>query len=181
MTARLVEPDVRFESTYRAAMAEFVAEGRDEELGSLPDHATFGGFVRELDAWSRGHDLPPGWVPGSTRWLVDTDGFIAKLEIRHRLTESLRRRGGHVGYAVRPTARRRGHGTRALSLALPVCLDLGLARVLVTCDTTNHASRRIIEANGGRLQDVVQLDDRAVGTMRFWIDVASQLGQRRDR
>jgi predicted acetyltransferase len=177
MTARLVEPDVRFESTYREAMDEFVAEGRDEELRSLPLHATFAAFVRELDEQSRGEGLPPGWVPGTTLWLIDDDRFVAKVEVRHRLTEALRLRGGHVGHAVRPTARRRGYGTLALALAsaLPVCLSLGLRRILVTCDATNETSRRIIEANGGILEDVVQLSDPVVRTMRYWIDVMARV------
>ena len=63
-------------------------------------------------------------------------------------------------------------------MALPRCLELGLRRILVTCDTTNEASRRVIEANGGVLEDGVQLDERSVATMRFWIDVANQLADK---
>ena len=170
----LVAPDVGFETSYREAMGEFVAEGRRAELRALPDHATFESFVDELHAQSRGRDLPPGWVAGTTFWLVDGDGFIGKVELRHRLTEALRLRGGHVGYSIRPTMRRRGFGTIALAMVLPHCLALGLERVLVTCDETNVGSRRIIEANGGRLEDVVHVDDGPVGTMRFWIDVRAR-------
>jgi predicted acetyltransferase len=159
-------------------MREFVDEGRDEDRGRLAQHATFASFVHELDDWRHGRALPPGWIPGTTLWLVDDDRFIAKVELRHRLTEALRLRGGHVGYAVRPTARRCGYGRAALALALPHCLALGLDRILVTCDETNEASRRIIEANGGTLQDLVQLDGRASPTMRYWIDVRAQLGSR---
>jgi predicted acetyltransferase len=170
----LVAPDVRFETSYREAMAEFVAEGRAEELRSLPNHATFTSFVLELHAQAEGRDLPEGWVAGTTLWLVDGDRFIGKVEVRHRLTDALRLRGGHVGYSIRPTMRRRGYGTLALSLVLARCLDLGLDRVLVTCDESNAASRRIIEANGGELEDLVQLRDRAVPTMRYWIDARAQ-------
>src|SRR5215831_17978063 len=105
MTARLVEPDVRFERTVREAMEEFAAEGRGEELGSLAEQPSFAAFVHELAEWSQGRSLPDGWVPGSTYWLIDDDEFVAKVEIRHRLTEALQLRGGHVGYAVRPTGR----------------------------------------------------------------------------
>jgi predicted acetyltransferase len=167
----LVDPDARFEESYREAIAEFVAEGRSEELRAPSNHATFSSFVAELHAQAEGRDLPHGWVAGTTWWLVDGDRFIGKVEVRHRLTDALRLRGGHVGYSIRPTMRRRGYGTLALSLALPRCLDLGLDRVLVTCDESNEASRRIIETNGGKLEDLVQVDDRAVPTMRYWIDV----------
>src|SRR5207253_306224 len=50
----LVDPSVRFEASYRDAMAEFVAEGRSEELRSLPTHATFASFVAELHAQAEG-------------------------------------------------------------------------------------------------------------------------------
>ncbi len=172
--AALAAPGDRFEDSYREAMGEFVAEGRVEELRSLPNHATFSSFVRELHAQAEGRELPEGWVAGTTFWLVDGDRFIGKVEVRHRLTAALRLRGGHVGYSIRPTMRRRGYGTLALSLVLPGCIALGLDRVLVTCDESNEASRRIIESNGGELEDVIRLSDRAVPTMRYWIDVRTQ-------
>ncbi len=156
-------------------MAEFVVEGRAEVLRYEPRHATFSAFVDELGEWAQGRALPDGWVPGSTYWLIDNEDFVGKVEIRHHLTDALLQRGGHIGYAVRPRARRRGYGRAALRLALRPCLDIGLRRVLVTCDATNEASRRIIEANGGVLEDVVELVDRPVGTMRYWIDVEAQL------
>src|ERR1700737_3863961 len=46
--AVLVSPGVRYEPSYREAMAEFVAEGRAQELRSLPQRATFTSFVAEL-------------------------------------------------------------------------------------------------------------------------------------
>jgi predicted acetyltransferase len=176
----LVDPEARFEASYRDAMAEFVAEGRSEELRSLSSHASFASFVAELRAHAEGRDLPEGWVAGTTWWLVDGDRFIGKVEVRHRLTDALRLRGGHIGYSIRPTMRRHGYGTLALALVLPRCLDLGLDRVLVTCDQSNEASRRIIEANGGEMEDLVKLGDRAVPTMRYWIDVRANCHSARD-
>jgi predicted acetyltransferase len=175
MSVELVGPDVQFETSYREAMAEFVAEGREEELGSLPNHARFADFIQELRDWSRGSGPPTGSVPGSMFWLVERARFIGKVEIRHRLTEALRLCGGHVGYAIRPTERHHGYGRTMLSMVLRPCLDLGLSNILLTCDTTNEASRRIIETNGGVLEDVIHLPGRPVGVMRYWIDVADRL------
>ena len=83
--------------------------------------------------------------------------------MRHRLTEFLRDVGGHVGYYVRPSRRRRGHATAMLRAVLPYAADLGLERVLVTCDDTNEGSRRVIEAAGGVLED-----QRGV-KLRYWL------------
>jgi len=68
---------------------------------------------------------------------------------------------------VRPSARRRGLATWALATVLPEADALGLSEVLVTCDDTNTASQRVIEANGGVMEDI---RDTPLGrTRRYWI------------
>ena len=71
--------------------------------------------------------------------------------------------GGHIGYSVRPSARRRGVATEALRLVLPHAAALGIDPALLTCDVDNVASARVIEANGGVLEDV-----RGV-KKRYWV------------
>ncbi|HEV2311050.1 MAG TPA: GNAT family N-acetyltransferase [Acidimicrobiia bacterium] len=168
----LVKPDVRYEAGYRAAMREYAAEGRGDEGEALEAHPSFGSFVEELCGHASGRGLPPGWVASRDYWLVDGETYLGRVQVRAQLTDALRRYGGHVGYSIRPTARGKGHGTTALRLALGRCRALDLVRVLVTCDESNAASRRVIEANGGVLEDVVVLQGRPDRTMRYWIDVA---------
>jgi predicted acetyltransferase len=158
-------------------MAEFRAEGR----GSPDDGSTIGFELRELGhqwatpetfagyvTWVRSQALedsprPEGHVPSTTLWWVQDDEFLGRLAIRHRLTPHLREAGGHIGYDVRPPARRRGHATAMLRAALPVAHGLGIASALITCDATNLASRKVIEANGG------VIDDQRGDTLRFWV------------
>jgi predicted acetyltransferase len=71
--------------------------------------------------------------------------------------------GGHIGYSVRPGARRRGVATAALAQGLEIAAALGIDPVLVTCDTDNTASRRTIEGAGGSLEDIRD------GKRRYWI------------
>ena len=47
---------------------------------------------------------------------------------------------------------------------LVVARALGLERVLITCDADNVGSRRVIAANGGRLED------QRGQKLRFWIE-----------
>ena len=101
-----------------------------------------------------GTRLPEGWVPASYRWVLDDDRLVGTVTVRHRLTDSLLVVGGHIGYAVRPSARRRGVATTALGLALGMAARLGIDPALVTCEDDNVASARTIEANGGVLEDV---------------------------
>ncbi|MBI5830804.1 MAG: GNAT family N-acetyltransferase [Armatimonadetes bacterium] len=111
-------------------------------------------------------------VPSSTRWLVDaSDRILGECRVRHRLTERLLHHGGHIGYYVRPSARRQGHGTRMLALALDEARGLGLLRVLVTCDKVNLGSAAIIRANHGVLEDepVSRFTHQVI--QRYWIAV----------
>ena len=89
--------------------------------------------------------------------------FLGRIALRHRLNEYLRTLGGHIGYDVRPSARRRGHATAMLAAAVPRAHAMGIDPVLVTCDVDNVASRRVIEANGGVLENELQ------GKLRFWV------------
>jgi predicted acetyltransferase len=105
-------------------------------------------------------------VPVTELWFVDGSDYIGTVVIRHRLTPALAREGGHVGYHVVPRWRRRGHATGMLAQAKPICQDLGLTRVLITCDQNNIGSRRVVEANGGVLERTVQ------GQARYWLATA---------
>ena len=136
---------------YRDALARL----RDDELPAWIDGLL--ADTRERAARSIGN------VPSTHLWWLDGDRFLGRLQLRHRLTTFLRESGGHIGYHVIPPARRQGHGTAMLAAALPVAAELGLDCVLITCDRGNLGSRRIIEANGGLLQD------QRGGKLRFWV------------
>jgi predicted acetyltransferase len=120
--------------------------------------ADFDGFVAGRTAPTRLWD-----VPVTQLWYVDGPAYIGTVMIRHELTPALARTGGHIGYHVVPPHRRRGHGRRMLADALVFCAHFGLDRVLVTCEKTNLASRKVIEANGG------QPDGTVDGELRYWI------------
>jgi predicted acetyltransferase len=171
--AKLVKPSIAYQTSFVEAVREFQAEGRQVYMGLDVDalERDFAAYVAELH--KRETTPPqPGWVLDTILWLVDGDRFIGRISLRHRLTENLRRYGGHIGYEIRPTQRRKGYGTEMLRLALPIVRDLGITKALVTCDTTNVGSRKIIEANGGVLQDIIQTEFSKAPTMRWWIDLS---------
>jgi GNAT superfamily N-acetyltransferase len=92
-------------------------------------------------------------VPATTPWWMSGVDYLGRLAIRHRLTPLLLEVGGHIGYNVRPSARRRGYATAMFRAALPIAHRLGTDPVLITCDEDNAASRRVAEANGALYQD----------------------------
>jgi predicted acetyltransferase len=105
-------------------------------------------------------------------WFTIGDKYIGSTRIAPVLNEKLSTVGGHIAYEVRPTEREKGYGTLILKEALLKAKELGLERVLMTCDVTNEASRKIIEGSGGVFESTVPnpeipYTDRA----RFWIDL----------
>lgn len=97
---------------------------------------------------------------------MDGATYLGTVMIRHRLTPTLERQGGHIGYHVVPSHRRRGHATQMLAQARAICQQLGLRQVLVTCAEDNLASRRVIEVNGGALDQIL------AGEARYWLSTA---------
>lgn len=134
----------------------------------------FGSFVERELSFARGENLPNGFVPDTTYWLIDDGEFIGRVNVRHKLTEHLERVGGHIGYDIRPSKRRQGYGSEILKLALPKAKELGIQRVLLTCDVTNEASRKIIEKAGGILENQVPNPETGVDKLRFWVDMLAQ-------
>ncbi len=124
--------------------------------------------VEVVSGWERGEGLEGGQVACTTRFLEVEGELTGVVNVRHELTACLRFVGGHVGYAVRPSARRRGHGTALLRGGLDVCARLGIERALVTCDATNDGSIAVIRRHGGR---AFEREARAgkPDVLRFWV------------
>ena len=165
---RLIEPAEELRAEFLAMAKEYLAAGEDRYKTALEDFPAYIGAI--LDG-ARGVNLPPGRVPYTTFWLSSGRRLVGRSSIRHRLTPDLAYEGGHIGYDIRPSERRRGYGTLILRLTLEKARGLGLSRVLLTCDTGNVASARIIEKNGGRPQD--QAVSRRSGGLitRYWIEL----------
>jgi predicted acetyltransferase len=152
---------------------EFAEAGEDLVPWVLADlGGDVNAYVEYLEQQSRAQSLPDGRVPHSTFWLVDGSGEVVAISnLRHRLNEFLSEVGGHIGFGVRPSARRRGFATQVLRCTLIEAQRLGIERVLVTCDKGNLGSERAIRKNHGVLQDEIWSDVYSRVVQRFWIAV----------
>lgn len=171
----LVEPTEAYKSSFIEAIRELQENDRTEttrryrELSISELEGDFAAFVQSERSHAEGKDLPEGYVPQSEYWLVDNGEYIGHVGIRHRLNDHLLKIGGHIGYSIRFSKRGMGYGTKILELALEKARDLGIREVLLTCDATNVASRKIIEKNGGVLEDQEPNPETGVDKLRFWI------------
>ncbi len=173
----LALPTIAVHASFLEAMTEFHTEGRgaegdDSVLGrdlrtkgaAWRDPSAFAAYVEWLHADRLEETYrAAGWVPCTTWWWIDGTTYLGRIALRHRLTAKLHEAGGHIGYDVRPSARRRGHATAMLHRGLVEAATLGITEVLLTCDHDNVGSRCVIETCGGRL------DDRRDDKLRYWI------------
>jgi len=148
-TIRLIEPTLSLRTDFCSLAEEFLAEGDQRYRESIGD---FERFIQLCSDEAVGRNLAPGRVPQSTFWLIRGEQkLLACSRLLHSLNAFLEEEGGHIGYDVRPSERRRGYRTQILRMTLDKARDLGLKQVLVTADSPNVASWRIIEKNGGVL------------------------------
>lgn len=167
---------------YKHAYIQALREGfrRGDQPARKPGEidrieADFDGFLAELTKQTGDLLLPNGeLIPRVAQdicWLVDGGNFIGETGIRYRLNDWLIQIGGHVGYGIRPKFQRQGYGKLILKLALERLRADGVVRALITCYDHNVGSAKIIEANGGILENIID-DPRGGGkSRRYWIDL----------
>ena len=182
---KLITPCKEYLQSYLDACREFKSGGN--KFFSVHDPDTFDDWkdsiFSKFESNRLGTNIPEGYVPMSTFWLVQNGAFIGVGNIRHSLTPSLEQFGGHIGYAIRPTKQEQGYGTLQLELLLKEAFKLGIDQALVTCDEVNVGSYRVMEKNGGVYQDTIEsvIDGQPRRTKRYWIDTAPKQTNRYTR
>ena len=128
-------------------------------------------YLTECRKYTRPETLPEGKVLATLFFYIrKTDGrLVGMIQIRHTLNDYLARFGGHIGYSVRPSERRKGYATSMLRAVLPYCRELGLDKVLITCLEDNIGSEKTIRNNGGVYESTVYEPDEKCRLKRFWI------------
>ncbi len=167
MTLQLRRITVEDEPQILAAVEEFAAEGRLWSYRFRPD-LPWPDYVSLVHGWEDGIDLPEGFVKHAELLAVVGDDIVGRTSIRFELNEFLATIGGHIGYSVRPQFRRRGYATEILRQSLEIARARGIDPVLVTCDVDNVGSQKVIEANGGSLESIIDGEPDMPQKRRYW-------------
>ncbi len=169
---RLVLPTVKYKEGFYRFVKELVREKRVSK-GDFKKIKSFefSDYVRKLKGQAKGLNLPKNYLPQTEYWLIDGNNLIGNLKIKHKLNNKLKKVKGHIGYTIRPSKRRKGYGKHILRLALLKARKMGFKKVLITCDKTNIGSKKIIEVNGGKLQNEFFETGMKVSKLRYWIKV----------
>ncbi|MFK4086171.1 GNAT family N-acetyltransferase [Kribbella sp. NPDC020789] len=169
----LVVPDVALQKSWLESLDEWGSVAQDgsgyhpdqHEVRSAEGFAAWVKYLRERSDPST--PMEPGFVHATHWWIVEDGEYLGAIALRHSLTDKLLEAGGHIGYGVRPSARGRGLAAWALGEVVKRARELGLERVMVSCDAANVASAKTIERNGGVLEDI---RETWLGTARrYWI------------
>jgi predicted acetyltransferase/broad specificity phosphatase PhoE len=168
----LIKPTVDLKEEYLSFYDEWLESKEDMVPWVIKkDPSNFEAMVQFLNDNEQGHNLPEGWVPDSTFWLINENKrLLGVVNIRHRLTEILLNSGGHIGYGIRPSERRKGYATKLLSLALEKSKKLEIKKALVLCNEDNTGSFKTIINNGG-IPDSDFIEEDGTIIKRFWIEL----------
>lgn len=166
---KLVQPDRRYLESYKEYYAEWKKSGEQIVPSVVEETSPEEGMFEHLHNRANGINIPAGRVPDSTYWLVnEQERVVGVCNIRHGLTQFLRNAGGHIGYGIAPSCRKKGAGREILGASLWKAAEIGLTEVLVVCDHWNAASRNIIQAyEPRRIEDHVEADGNLIE--RYWI------------
>lgn len=108
-------------------------------------------WLIKMDAWSRGDQLPVGYVKQWTYWLIDSNKPVGYGKLRERATEASRKFGGNIGYAIDPLCRGKGYGNLLFELLLLEAKQKRIHEVYSTVEKYNYNSKKVHEKCGGRL------------------------------
>jgi predicted acetyltransferase len=167
----LITPTARLHTAWIEAHREWGPGRHEDGFGLRPSDdvespAGFAAWVARL----AGEEDPakPNAAGHVYRWIVEDGRVLGAIALRYAFDGAVPPLG-HLGYGIRPSARRRGLATWALGRMLDEARRVGLQRVLLVCAADNIASARTIERRGGVLEDI---RDTPLGpARRYWIDL----------
>ena len=143
----LIKPEKKYLQSYYEACIETWGHVHDSYILHNPN---------EYDDWKnhifedyenkeRGVNLPQGFVPSITYWVVEGEEYIGTINIRPNLSEHLKEYGGHVGFMIRQRYRQQGYGKKLGEIILSQMNRMGINEILMTCEETNIASKKILD------------------------------------
>ena len=168
----LIRPTSEYASQIAEYRQEFLGAG-DSMDGTGPLRRTEGPeeYI-EICKNCEDHKTVPSHLVPATQFLfvrVSDNRLVGMLQVRHEFNDYLSKYGGHIGYSVRPSERRKGYAKEMLKAVLPFCKGIGLNKVLITCSDGNIGSEKTILANGGVYEYTVHEPNGDRDLKRFWI------------
>lgn len=162
-------PNISHKSAYLDMLTEWKASGEFERWHVSP-WALFHGNTFEEFLQITKDDLTENhrWVPATLFFLMNENRILWGIQIRHHIERpNLKEYGGHIGYGIRPSERKKWYATKMLRLALAEAQKLGLDQVMLGCYDDNIGSYKTIEKNGGIFERYTEYEGQK--SRIYWI------------
>ena len=166
---------------------EFVKYGSDingtGSLDKIYDGYTFEEALnRCLNMENKEYAKKVGRCQGKTFLLIreNDNKIVGTINVRWNLNEQMLQFGGHIGYGIRPTERRKGYNKINLYLGMIEAKKVGLEDVMLDCDVNNLGSDRTLKALGGRLERTEIDPSDGILTNVYWFNVDDTIEKYRD-
>lgn len=181
-TMKMIFPNINYKDKAIDYINEFYTYGSEingsGSLDRLLREGTYEEWLQKLINDIDIANIPASKVPAITYFYVreEDDRIVGMTNIRLALNDFLRKEGGHIGYSIRPTERRKHYATAMLNEALKVCRTIGIQNVIVTCDKANIGSSGVIKNCRGELEAEFYSDTYGEILQRYVIHLAEPLG-----
>lgn len=170
---RLIKPTIEFAGDIMKYRQEFLdANDNLAGCGKLENCLSAEEWIKTIDMAENEKTCPQGSVTSNTYLAIrlSSNKIVGIIDFRHHINHPiLSVWGGHIGYSVRTTERRKGYAKEMLRQNLQTCKNYGLKKVLITCNPENIASKKTILANGGKFEKEILVDGKRHN--RYWINL----------
>lgn len=166
---------IRYDDVTEDSFVDYISEWEFNDEKVIPsalrrDGRPFSAMLKKWREDEKGIPKSNEFVPATLYFLIDKSGrILGGIHFRHYLNDRLRHCGGHLGYGIRKSERKKGYAHEMLKLLLEELKRLDLDKLLITCDDDNIGSSKTIESCNGILQNKVIVENKL--TRRYWINL----------
>lgn len=170
----LMEPNIELKEKAMEYREEYIIYGEEVINGSasLYDFDNYEKWLIKVSELKEKNNSHFG-VPTTTYFSIrkSDNKIIGTIQLRHELNEKFKNNGGHIGYGIRPSERKKGYATEQLKLAIEKAKELSIKKLMISCAKDNIGSAKAAINNGGVLTWEGYNKDFDEEVQIYWIDV----------